>query len=88
MRQTQQGLVYVQPCGLVPFFQNGILIMLPLHLPGSCLSSSQNSLSLVAPPMLPAWLLANQHFIKPIRVTNLCSVQKHYPTAAERQSPN
>ena len=31
-------------------------------------------LSLVAPPILPAWLLANQHFIKPIQVTNLYSL--------------
>ena len=46
-----------------------------------CLPSSQNSLSLVPPPILPAWLLANQHFIKPTWVTNFYSVQKHYPKA-------
>ena len=45
------------------------------------LSSSQNSLSLVTLPILPAWLLANQCFIKLIRVTNLYSVQEHYPIA-------
>ena len=36
-----------------------------------CLSTSQNSLSLVIPPILPAWLLANQCFIKLIWVINL-----------------
>ena len=35
--------------------------------------------------MLPAWLLANQHCIKPIWVTNLYSVQEHCPTAGHSQ---
>lgn len=38
----------------------------------------QNSLSLVAPPVLPAWLLEN--FLKWIWWTNLYSIQQHYPT--------
>ena len=33
------------------------------------LSSSQNSPHLVTPPILPVWLLANQHSIKPVWVT-------------------
>ena len=33
------------------------------------LSSSQNSPGLVALPILPAWLLANQRFIKSMQVT-------------------
>ena len=45
------------------------------------LSSSQNSLSLVIPPILPVWLPANQHFIKLIQVANLYSVQDHCTTA-------
>lgn len=32
-------------------------------------------------PIVPAWLLNNQCFIKLIHVTNLCSVQEYYPTA-------
>ena len=47
----------------------------------SLLSFSQNSPSLVAPPILPTWLLANQCFFKPIQVTNLHSVQEYHPTA-------
>ena len=46
-----------------------------------CLSYSQNSPSLVTLPILPAWILANQCFIKPICVTNLYSMQEHYPTS-------
>ena len=38
-------------------------------------------LSLVALPILPPWLLASQHFIKPIQVTNLHSIQMDYPIA-------
>ena len=42
------------------------------------LYSSQNSLSLVIPPIFPAWILVNQCFLKLILLTNL-----HYPTAQE-----
>ena len=42
------------------------------------LSSSQKFFGMVA---FPAWLLSNQHFIKPIWVTNLYSVQENYPAA-------
>ena len=54
--------------------QRGILILLPQHLVAEyrlTLSSSQNSPSLVILPQLPAWLLANQHIIKTMQVTNL-----------------
>ena len=60
-------------------YQRGILILNPLCLGDNCrlsLSSSQNSPVLVTPPILPAWLLANQHFIKPIQVTNPLSSDK------------
>lgn len=50
-----------------------------LRTPDSALSS-HDSPSLVVLP-IPAWLLANQLFIKPIQVTNLHSVQKSYSTA-------
>ena len=33
------------------------------------------------PPILPAWLLANQHFIKPVQLTNLYRVQDNCLTA-------
>lgn len=39
-------------------------------------------LSLVSPPIHPAWLMANQHFIKPIRGANLYHVQENCFTAA------
>lgn len=32
-------------------------------------------------PVLPAWLLANQHFIKPEQVAKLYRVQEHHSTA-------
>ena len=54
------------------------LILLPLCLGDDCrlsLSFSQNFTVLVAPPLLSAWLLANQRFIKPLQVTNLYRVQ-------------
>lgn len=38
-------------------------------------------LILVTPPILPTWLLANQYFIKPVWVSNLCTVQKDDSTA-------
>ena len=66
------------------FYQPDILTLLPLHLGYDCglsLSSFKNSAVLIALPILPAWLLTNQHFIKPIQVTNLYSVHEHYPTA-------
>lgn len=48
-----------------------------------CLSSSKNSLSLVTLYVLPAWLLAKQHFITPIQVTNLLVyksiIPQHFP---------
>ena len=45
-----------------------------------CLSYSQNSPSLVAPTIFPAWLLANQHFIKPIRVLRCIRALSHSRT--------
>lgn len=36
---------------------------------------------LAAPPIVLAWLMANHHFIKPIPVTNIYSVQREYSTA-------
>lgn len=38
------------------------------------LSVSSHHHSLVAPPILTAWLLTNQHYIKLIQVTNFYSV--------------
>ena len=61
--------------------------MLPLHLGDDyrlSLSSSQNSPILVAPPILPTWLLTNQCFIKSKQVTNLYRVQDHCPTVLRR----
>ena len=43
------------------------------------LFSSQNLLSLIVPLILPAYLLANLCFIRSVWVTNLYSVQEHYP---------
>ena len=68
------------------FYWWGVLILLPLHLDDKCrlkLSSSQNSPALVAPPLLPTWLLAHQHFIK-IQVTNL----RKYKTIAPQSLPD
>ena len=65
--------------------QCSILILLLLWLSGNSLlhpSSSQNSPILLTPPILPAWLLSNQHFIKPTPVIYLGSIQEHYPTAS------
>ena len=45
------------------------------------LSSCQNYPGLVSPPILPAWLLGNQRFIKPIAVKNPYCIQEYYPTA-------
>ena len=62
-------------------YQQGILILLTLCLDDNCkltLSSSQNSPVLVTLTLLPAWLLANQRFIK----NNISDrVQDHCPTA-------
>ena len=66
----------------------GILILFPLSGDWPCLSSSQNSPSLITLPILPAWLLVNQHFIKPIQVTNLYRVQQHFLTAYRRPMPS
>lgn len=44
---------------------------------------SSRVLSLVAWPILPAWLPANQLFIKPIWVKNLNRVQNDYSTAGK-----
>ena len=66
------------------FYQGGILTLLPLDLGADCrlsLSTSQKPPILLALPLLPAWILANQHFIKAIQVTNLYKVQDHCPTA-------
>ena len=64
------------------FSQQGIVILLPLHLAWDFISAFPLArILLVCLSILPAWLLANQHFMKPIRVTNLYSVQEHYPTA-------
>ena len=54
--------------------------MLPLYLTGDSMSNFpflRNSL--VALSMLPAWLLANQHFIKSIQTTNLLQCTKSLP---------
>ena len=71
------------------FYQWIILVLHPLCLGEECtlsLSSSQDSPVLVAPSILPAWLLTNQCFIKPIQVTNLCRVQDHCTTAPKNLS--
>ncbi|KAL6073610.1 hypothetical protein STEG23_027911, partial [Scotinomys teguina] len=45
------------------------------------LAEAISILSLAAPPIFPAWLLANQHFTKPIRVTHLYNEQEDYSMA-------
>ena len=62
------------------FYHWGILILHPLLGDGYTLSSFQSSI-LVALSVLPAWLLANHDFIKPIQVTNLYKVQEYCPSA-------
>ena len=47
-------------------------------------SYSRNSPHLVALPILPAWLLANQCFIKLVRMTSPYRIQEHYPTVLSR----
>ena len=65
-------------------YQRIILILLPLCLGDGGrlnLSSSQKSSILITLPILSAWLLANQHFIKQVQETKLFSVQDHCSTA-------
>ena len=62
------------------FYHWGILILHPLLGDGYTLSSFQSSI-LVALSVIPAWLLANHDFIKPIQVTNLYKVQDYCTTA-------
>ena len=74
---------------MVPCVAWYLLSVISFHLVSSasglqltlCVSSSQNSPSLVTLPMFTSWPLANQCFIKLIGVTTLYSVQGHHPTA-------
>ena len=64
------------------FPQQCIRILLSLHQASErrwSLSCSQNPPSLVTLPILSTCLLVNQHFTKPIQVTNLYRMQEHFP---------
>ena len=56
--------------------------LLPLHMVGDCISAFAllRILLVWSPHLLPVWLLTNQHFVKPVRVTHLYCIQEHHNT--------
>lgn len=69
---------------VVPLLAWHVHLLLPLHLAGHSDSTLLLSiiLSLVALPMLLAWLFVRQYFIKPIQVADLYSIKEDYSTAS------
>lgn len=77
-------LFYDQPRDLVPFLSMTISICFVCVwlVANTLIFSFQNSLSMITPPIQPAWLLSNQHFIKPVQMKNLYKVQDNCPAAS------